>query len=153
TASGAIAAAAMVVIGVGTALLLTTTAKLQATQRRADAAAGSMARERLRQFEAGLERARCLVHTISDAPAHGDKSREIGEKTLGIYDVLDSKGWEESPNCQWLNSMERQRLKDEVRELLVLLADARLRQALTRTPPPRETALWIGGLVPAASAL
>jgi serine/threonine protein kinase/Tfp pilus assembly protein PilF len=153
TASGAIAAAAMVVIGVGTALLLTTTAKLQATQRRADAAAGSMARERLRQFEAGLERARCLVHTISDAPAHVDQSREICEKTLGIYDVLDSKGWEESPNCQWLNSIERQRLKDEVRELLVLLADARLRQALTRTLPPRETALWIGGLVPAASAL
>jgi len=153
TTSGAIAAAAMVAIGVGTALLLTTTAKLQATQRRADEAAGSIARERMRQFENGLERARCLVHTISDAPTHVEQSREICEKTLAIYDVLGKEEWEGSRDWQWLNPVERQRLKDGVRELLVLLADARVRQASACTLPTGETAKWIGGIAPAALVL
>jgi serine/threonine protein kinase/tetratricopeptide (TPR) repeat protein len=144
--SGAISAAALVVLGVGTAVLLATLAKLHASQAQAEAAAGSVAREQKRQFDAGVDRARCLVHTTTDMQSHPGQGRAACEETLAIYGILQND-WKEGSAWQRLEPQERFEVEDKARELLLLLADVRLREALVRPAPPTDLAAWLGPLV------
>jgi eukaryotic-like serine/threonine-protein kinase len=153
TTSGAIAAAALAIIGCGTAILLTTMAKLHSTEQKAEEAAGSVAREHLRQFEAGVERARCVVHTTSDAQGHVDQSRAVCQEALAIYSFLAGEDWREPDEWHRLEPEEQQRLRDKGQELLLLLADAKLREAQTRKLLPGDVCSMLAALAPEPVAI
>jgi eukaryotic-like serine/threonine-protein kinase len=85
------------------------------------------ARERLQAYEAGTEKALCLVNTVADLQDHLREGVEVCEETLALYGVLDRDDWQESPAWQRLDEGDRQRLAEDTRELLLLLAWARVR--------------------------
>src|SRR5205823_5028062 len=84
------------------------------------------ARERQQDYEKGTLRALCLVNTVADLPDLLPQGKEICEATLGLYKVLDREDWENDPAWQRLVPEERLRLAENTRELLLLLAWARL---------------------------
>jgi serine/threonine protein kinase len=133
TSSGSVAAAAVVLLAAsGAALagvrqhLLNARAQLAAVQ----------AEERKRAYEAGTVRALCLVNTTTEVQDHLRQGLAVCEETLGLYGVLDRDDWQEHPDWQRLGADERRRLAEDTRELLLLLAWARVRTA----PEDREAA-------------
>jgi len=142
TSSGTVAAAAGLLLVAGAAAFVGVQNHL--TKAREQIAVDE-AQKRKRDFETGTQRALCLVNTNSDlhdriggprsAPQdHLRQGMNVCEETLALYDVLDGDDWQEHPAWQRLDEDERQRLAEEVRELLMLLAWARVRTA----PEDRE---------------
>jgi tetratricopeptide (TPR) repeat protein len=82
-----------------------------------------------RDFEKGSERALFLLNTTNDLEDHLRQGLTVSEETLGHYGVLDRLDWEVHPDWQRLGDDDRRRLVADVRELLVLLAGARVRLA------------------------
>jgi serine/threonine protein kinase/tetratricopeptide (TPR) repeat protein len=91
--------------------------------------AASQAEDRRREFEAGALRATCLVNTTVDMQDNLAEGRAACEATLALYDVLGREDWQAHPAWQRLNPDDRKRLSEDVRELLMLLAWARVRPA------------------------
>jgi serine/threonine protein kinase/tetratricopeptide (TPR) repeat protein len=133
TSSGSVAAAAVLLLfGAGAALvgvhrhLETARAQLERVE----------ARQRKENFDAGAIRALCLANTAPEqtdppAPALSDadhlrRGMEACEQALGLYGVLEDADWQQRRDWQRLEPGERQRLAEDVRELLLLLAAARL---------------------------
>ena len=115
-----VAAIALVVIG--TALssarthLATTRGQLSTVQDR----------DRRADFEAGTVRALCLVNTVVPLEDHMSEGVAMCEQTLNLYGVLEGTAWLEPQDWSHLPAGERQKLAEDARELLVLLAAARV---------------------------
>jgi tetratricopeptide (TPR) repeat protein len=97
------------------------------------------AQERKRAYEEGTTRARYLVNTVTAMPDHLQQGLAACEKTLALYDILDRDNWQENTNWQLLAPDERQRLGEDARELLLLLAWARVQQAPDQPGVLRES--------------
>ncbi len=82
-----------------------------------------------RRFRDGAVRALCLVNTTTDVRDHLARGTAVCEETLGLFDVLSRDDWQRGDAWQHLDAAERARLAEDVRELLVLLAGARVRAA------------------------
>jgi serine/threonine protein kinase/Tfp pilus assembly protein PilF len=91
--------------------------------------AAKEARERQGRYEAGATRALCLVNTVADLQDHLRQGLAACEETLGLYGVLDRDDWQRDPNWLRLDERDRERLAGDTRELLLLLAWARVRLA------------------------
>jgi serine/threonine protein kinase/tetratricopeptide (TPR) repeat protein len=101
----------------------------QVQERKLHAAQGAQARQRQQKFAAGAVRALCLVNTTTDVHDHIAQGHKVCEETLQLYGVLDRQDWQNHPDWQRLPARERQRLAEDVRELLLLLARARVHTA------------------------
>ena len=80
------------------------------------------------------------MNTTNELEDHLRQGRGVCEETLGIYGVLDHADWEDHPDWQRLTEVERLRLAEDVRELLLLLAGARV-QLAPHDPATITTAL------------
>jgi tetratricopeptide (TPR) repeat protein len=127
--SGVVAMAAVLLLAAGGTILHATQTRLAATQARAYVAEGAAAQQRRLEFERGTLQALCLVNTHSDLAEHAAQGREVCEQTLALYGVLENPAWQRHPAWQRLRAEEQRRLAEDVRELLLLLAGARLRLA------------------------
>jgi tetratricopeptide (TPR) repeat protein len=126
TSSGTVAtAAALLLLAVGVALagvgrhLASTKDQLQSVQ----------AQERKQQYVAGTERALCLVNTTTELHDHLREGLQVCEQTLRLYGVLDRDDWQDDPYWRRLDDEDRRRLCEDTRELLAMLAWARVRAA------------------------
>jgi serine/threonine protein kinase/Tfp pilus assembly protein PilF len=89
----------------------------------------AQARDRRAAYEAGALRALCLVNTVSELDDHLPEGVRVCEETLALYDVLGRPDWQEQPDWRQLGPDERRRMAENTRELLLLLAAARVRIA------------------------
>jgi tetratricopeptide (TPR) repeat protein len=64
----------------------------------------------------------------------------VCERTLGIYQILEQPDWERNPDWHRLSSRDRQRLAEDTRELLLLLAWGRVKTT-SREPAVLRQAL------------
>jgi eukaryotic-like serine/threonine-protein kinase len=149
TSSGTVAAAALVLLvaaGFGLSALHGHLADVQA-------------RERRQAYEKGTVQALCLVNTVSDVSDHLRQGLAVTEKTLALYHVLDDERWQERPDWLRLTSDERARLAEDTRELLLLLAWARVRSQPENDSVPQQAlalldrAEAIAGLPPSRALL
>jgi serine/threonine protein kinase/tetratricopeptide (TPR) repeat protein len=84
-------------------------------------------RDVLRAFEEGTNKALCLVNTTTDVPDYLRQGAEVCQKTLALYGVLDQDNWQQGAQWQRLAPEDRLRVAEDTRELLQLLAWARVR--------------------------
>jgi serine/threonine protein kinase/Flp pilus assembly protein TadD len=123
TSSGVVAAAAaMLLLGVAAALV----GVRQHLARTSDELKNAQAIEQKRAYENGAERALCLVNTKDDLHDHLREGIKVCEQTLALYGVLDRPDWQQHPDWQRLDDEDRRRLGEATRELLLLLAWARV---------------------------
>jgi serine/threonine protein kinase/lipoprotein NlpI len=116
--SGAVALAASVLLGLLGLALLGARALLADTQ----------AQEHRRQFRDRVTQALFLVNTTSEMADHlGDGIRTC-EEALGIYKILDAPTWREPAEWGKAENTDRQTLAQDTRDLLLLLAGARVRR-------------------------
>jgi serine/threonine protein kinase/tetratricopeptide (TPR) repeat protein len=121
TSSGTVAAgAALVLLAVGSVL---------AGFR--DRLGAAQARDRLRAHEVGTTQALCLINTVLDLDSqeHLRQGVSVCERTLGLYPDLIGTLGKELPDFAYLSLAERLKLLEDRRELLMLLAEARIRLA------------------------
>jgi serine/threonine protein kinase/Tfp pilus assembly protein PilF len=104
-------------------------AERQAQARRLETARDAEARQRRQQFKAGALQALCLVNTTADGHDNAGEGLRVCEQTLALYGILSDADWQSHPDWQRLPAAERQRLAEDVRELLLLLARARVETA------------------------
>jgi serine/threonine protein kinase/tetratricopeptide (TPR) repeat protein len=114
-------------VAVGAALVLIVAGAAFAGVR--EHLAASRAQERKRAYEEGTQLALCLVNTTSAYEDFLPRGLAVCEQTLGLYGVLERADWQNDSSWQRLAADERQQLAEETRELLLLLADGRVRQA------------------------
>ncbi len=126
TSTGSISAAALVLL-VGTGVALATNYTLLVESK--EQVAVAHARDHQRTFDQGLERALFFVNTTTQMEDHARQGRTACEETLGLYGVLDGPDWQQHPDWQRLSADDRRRQAGDVRELLLLLAGARVRLA------------------------
>jgi serine/threonine protein kinase/tetratricopeptide (TPR) repeat protein len=114
--------ATMALLVVGTALhsvhghLTKTRAELHSIQAKDQRAA----------FNAGTVKALCLVNTTIPLADHLREGVAVCEKTLNLYGFLQADGWREPEDWKGISAAERRRLAEDTRELLMLLAGARV---------------------------
>jgi serine/threonine protein kinase/tetratricopeptide (TPR) repeat protein len=141
TSSGTVAAAAVVALLAGGWVLAGVHDRLGAAQ----------AHERLRAHEQGTTQALCLINTVIDLESH-DQLREgvaVCEKTLDLYPAKPGSRWSDQPDLAHLGPHERLKLAEDRRELLMLLAGARVRLA----PGDRTARRQALGLLEQAAAI
>ncbi|MCC6418315.1 MAG: protein kinase [Gemmataceae bacterium] len=127
TAAASVAAAAVLLLtGTGGALWAVSGRLEQAEERLGVAEA----RERRQTFESGTVRALCLLNTTLDMQDHLAQGVSACERTLALYGLADGDAWREPADWAALKQDERRRLAEDARELLLLLAGARVRLAL-----------------------
>jgi serine/threonine protein kinase/Tfp pilus assembly protein PilF len=133
TSAGPVCAAAvLLLLGAGVAvakLSIAATAARSSLVKTEDELEEAQARHTKRAFEAGAKRALFLVNTTNDLEDHLRRGLAVCEDTLGLYGVLDRTDWQEHPHWRRLGQDDRRRLAGDVRELLLLLAGARVRLA------------------------
>jgi len=126
--AGITTVAALLLAVVGTIVFIKSD-QLKSARQRIYEAEGAEAREKLRDFQTSAERARCLIDTKTDLRENLPEGTAACEKALGYYDVLGSADWQQQPSWQRLEAEERDQLADDVREMLLLLAQARASSA------------------------
>jgi serine/threonine protein kinase/Flp pilus assembly protein TadD len=132
TTSSSIAVAAVVtIVAIGSALL---GARQHLDHTRARLAE-SRARERKRTHDSNVARALCLVNTTLGHQDHLRQGIALCEKTLALYASPDGKPSDRHPDWERLAPTERAQVLEDRRELLLLLAGARVRLA----PGDRQT--------------
>jgi serine/threonine protein kinase/Flp pilus assembly protein TadD len=99
---------------------------------------GVQARERKQAYDAGHERTLCLVNTVADLQDHLAQGRQTCEQTLALYGVLERSDWQQHPAWQRLNADDRLAVAENTRELLLLLAWARVQSAPQDTDVVRD---------------
>jgi serine/threonine protein kinase/tetratricopeptide (TPR) repeat protein len=110
--------AALVLLGVGTAL---------AGVR--NQLADTRARDHVRAHDAGVQRALCLVNTRLDLRDNLRDGITACERTLAIFGEPEDTAWDQREDWRRIAPDERRRLAEDRRELLMSLADARVRLA------------------------
>src|SRR5581483_2442055 len=91
--------------------------------------ADSRARDLLRAHDAGMQQALCLVNTRLDLRDHLRDGIAACERTLALLGAPEGADWTKHPAWARLSPEDRRRLAEDRRELLLLLADARVRLA------------------------
>jgi serine/threonine protein kinase/Flp pilus assembly protein TadD len=87
----------------------------------------AQAEERKRAHDAGAIRALCLVNTMLGNRDHLRQGAAVCEQTLALYQPSDGRPCDEHPDWMRLAPEERRQLAEDRRELLLLLAGARVR--------------------------
>ena len=123
--AASISAAAVLVLSAGAAVW-------RDTANRLDIARAAEARELSRAFHADADRARCLINTGSEFADHVNEGMTLSEQTLGQFGVLDRYGWQEQPTYLRLDADEQRFVAEDARELLLLLARARIHTSTDR---------------------
>jgi serine/threonine protein kinase/Flp pilus assembly protein TadD len=134
------------------ALLLVGLALIGARSHLAEASSRlekAQAEERKRAHDAGAVRALCLVNTVLGRQDHLRQGIAVCEETLALYRTPDGRRCEEHPDWMRLAPEERRPLAEDHRELLLLLAGARVRLA----PGHRPTLLRSLALLDEAEAI
>ena len=96
----------------------------------------AQSRERKRDFEAGTKQSLCLVNITVGSRENLLQGTKVCENTLALYDTLSGETWKEPTDWACLSREERHCLAEDTRELLLLLAAARV-----RTTPRNPTVL------------
>jgi serine/threonine protein kinase/tetratricopeptide (TPR) repeat protein len=133
------------------ALLLVVLALVGARSRLAEAGTRlgrAQAAERKRAHDAGAVRAMCLVNTVLGHQDHLRKGVAVCEQTLALYGSPAGHGGEH-PDWIRLEPEERRQLAEDHRELMLLLAGARVRLA----PGDRPTLVRSLALLDEAEAI
>jgi serine/threonine protein kinase/tetratricopeptide (TPR) repeat protein len=91
--------------------------------------ATAQVQERRRAYEEGALRAHFLVNTTTDLHDHLRQGLVVCQDTLNLFGILDRTEWQEPEDWQRLDPVDRRRLAEDTRELLLLLAGARVRLA------------------------
>jgi serine/threonine protein kinase/Tfp pilus assembly protein PilF len=146
TSSGAVAAAAAVILLAAGCLLMEVRDRLGAAQ----------SREKLRAHEQGTVQALCLINTVLGAEnqEHLREGMRVCEKTLRLYKLPHGTRWDEQRELGFYRAAERRKLAEDRRELLMLLAGAKVRLAPNDAAVRRralallDEAEAIGGLPP-----
>jgi serine/threonine protein kinase/tetratricopeptide (TPR) repeat protein len=126
TSSSSVAAAAAVLLLALGASLIGVRQHLVSAQEQLTS---SQARERKAMFDDGTVQALCLVNTSTDVTDHVVQGVQVCRNTLALYGILDRNDWQNHPHWQRLQADERQQIAEDARELLLLLAWARVRTA------------------------
>ncbi len=121
-----LASSASVAVGAILILLAVGTALAAARSQLADA----QARDLLHDHDAGVLKALCLVNTRLEMQDHLSAGIIACERTLSLFGAPDDPDWEQNPAWLRLAPKEQLRVAEDRRELLLLLADARVRQAV-----------------------
>ena len=124
TTSGSILMVAMGVLVVVVVALIAARSHLAEASTRLGKA---QAEERKRAHDAGAVRALCLVNTILGRQDHLRQGIAVCEQTLALYQLPDGTRCQEHPDWMRLSAEERHQLAEDRRELLLLLAGARVR--------------------------
>ncbi len=109
----------------------------------------AQAEERKRAHDAGAVRAMCLVNTILGRQDHVRQGIAVCEQTLALYQSPDGRPCDEHPDWIRLAPDERRQLAEDRRELLLLLAGARVRMV----PGDRPTLVRALALLDDAEAI
>jgi serine/threonine protein kinase/Flp pilus assembly protein TadD len=125
TSASVLAAAIVVLLIVGAALIAAREHLAEASTQLGKA----QAQERKRAHDAGAVRALCLVNTTLGQQDHLRQGIAVCEETLALYHLPDGRPCEAHPDWSNLAAEHRQRLAEDHRELLLLLAGARVRLA------------------------
>ncbi len=131
TTSGSILMVALALLGVVGAALIAARAHLAEASTQLGIA---QAEERKRAHDAGTVRALCLVNTILGRHDHLRQGIAVCEQTLALYQLPDGRSCQEHPDWVRLAPAERHQLAEDRRELLLLLAGARVRLAQNDRP-------------------
>lgn len=100
----------------------------------------SRSEDRKRAYQEGTLRALMLIIARTDLMDHTAQGRETCEQTLGLYDVLTRDDWQQHPHWKRLAPAEQRKLAEDTRELLLMLANVRVRMA------PNDDAVVRGAL-------
>jgi eukaryotic-like serine/threonine-protein kinase len=119
TSSASVAAVAAVLLAGTACTLIGIRERLADTQQRLEVVQDG---ERKRAYQAGTQRALCLVNTTVDLRDHQHEGREVCQKVLALYAMLDNADWQRQPAWQRLTPDERTSMGEDARELLLLLA-------------------------------
>ena len=111
-------AAAIILLAIGSAL---SAARSQL--------ADSRTRDLVREHDAGVMRALCLVNTRLDMQDHLREGIAACEQTLALFGAPEDPDWDRHSAWLRLGAAERRRVAEDRRELLLLLAAARVRRA------------------------
>ncbi len=126
TTSSSVLVAALIVIGtVGAALMGARSHLAEARSQLGKA----RAQERKRAHDAGAVRALCLVNTTLGPLDHLRQGIAVCEETLALYHLPDGRPCDAHPDWSNLAAEDRRQLAEDRRELLLLLAGARVRLA------------------------
>src|SRR5207237_6190277 len=108
------------------------------------------ARERQLDFQARTMRAQCLVNTTTDLQENVAEGMAVCESALILYQILERADWQEHPDCKHLDAAEQRCLAEDARELLLLLAWARVYLAPRTADPvlPQTVAAFLALLDP-----
>jgi serine/threonine protein kinase/Flp pilus assembly protein TadD len=144
--AASVALAASLLLAAGGAAYAGVRQHLRTTQEELKA---SQSRDVQRAYEEGTVKALCLVNTTTDVQDYLRQGAEACERTLALYGVLDRDDWQQGADWQRLAEDDRLRLAEDARELLQLLAWARVRGR----PGDRETLRQALGLLDRARAV
>jgi serine/threonine protein kinase/Tfp pilus assembly protein PilF len=128
TSSGAVGVVASLLLLGSAATVVGVRAHLIQTQERLETA---QVQERRRAFEEDTQQALCLVNTVSIADDQLPQGIAVCERALASFDILDRAVRQSGDAGRRLGEAERQRLGEDARDLLLLLAWARVRLAPT----------------------
>jgi serine/threonine protein kinase/Flp pilus assembly protein TadD len=126
TWAGAVAAVAACVLTLGALAFVEVNERLHDTS---DQLAVAQAEERKRQFEEGTVRALFYANTRNELGDHLTLGEAAARETLELYDILNRPDWQDNPDWKRLAPQDRTRLAEDARDLLLLLAGARVRLA------------------------
>ena len=151
TTSGSVTVAAMaVLLAVGGALLSTRGHLAESQNRLGDI----RARARMQTHNSGTIRALCLINTTLGRQDHLRQGIAVCEETLALYNLPAGRRLEQHPDWARLTPADRRQLAEDRRELILLLAGARVRLAkgspriLRGALASLDEAQAIGGLGP-----
>ncbi len=119
TSSGTVGIAALLLLAGGACAFAGVRQHLVETRA---ALAVKEARARLLAYEEGTLRALCLVNTAVDVADHRCQGVAVCEATLDVYGVLRDDDWQARAGWDLLRPEEADRLAEDTRELLLLLA-------------------------------
>jgi eukaryotic-like serine/threonine-protein kinase len=126
SSAAAVAVAAGTMLLAGGAVLASVQTRLADTSEQLAAAA---AQQRWRTYEELTVQALFLVNTTAELQDHLRQGRAVCEDALSLYHVREREDWPEHADWQRLDAGQRARLAEDTRELLLLLAGARVRLA------------------------
>jgi serine/threonine protein kinase/tetratricopeptide (TPR) repeat protein len=119
--NGMIAAAAVLLLTIGSAMLFS-------ALKRASEGERAIAQQTKQLFLTDAAQARCFLNATIGEHAPLEQGLDVCERALCHYGVLQRDDWQEQAIWQWLAVKEQQQVSEDMRELLLLLARARIRR-------------------------
>lgn len=107
-------------VGAGVLLLAVGLIVPGVLQQRRQEWARALAQQQI--FEDGAARALGLVNMQGANPEQQARGGRLCREMLGLYQVLDREDWQQGPAWKWLEPETRQRLAEDIRGLLLMLA-------------------------------